>query len=374
MNKPIFEWNKWIPITIIAVLLMIIYKTFDNFAQITGAIGKFFSVISPLLFGILFAYFLYTPFIKVRRLFGKSRIKFIAKRNKFFSVTVVMMIMILAIFFIAMVIAPILITSVLELANSIPNYVNSLVSYISLLDDDPFWSTLNISESMAGFLDGAINQYVNFALMEQLTRGLLGIAGGLANIILGLFITLYILADLENIKAFFERLSCAVIKNAKYRERVHKYMRQINKVLFTFLSSKGLDSLINVVVVTTILLAFNVPFAFLFGFVAGVFNFIPYLGTLIAMTFISLINIITTGPVKAFQVLIVLLIFQQLDANYIEPKIMNTNLKISPILVIVSVIAGGAYFGIAGMFLAVPLVTVVQQVLIEYMDHHTKYS
>ncbi|MCL2717538.1 MAG: AI-2E family transporter [Lachnospiraceae bacterium] len=372
MNKSNFEWAKWVPITIIAILLMILYKTFDNLSQITIAIGKFLSVLSPLLFGILFSYFLYTPFKKVNKRFGKSKFKFIAKRKKFFSVTTIFLLLALIIVFIALVIAPILIASLLDLANSIPSYVNSLIVFIERLDDDTYWATLNISESIAGFVDDAISQYFNFALMEQLTRGVLGIAGGLANIVLGLIITLYILADLENIAAFFKRLSIAVIKNVKYRERAYKYLRQVNTVLFTFISSKGLDSIINVVVVTAILLIFNVPFAFLFGFIAGVFNFIPYLGSLIAMTFISLINIITAGPAKALQVLIALLIFQQIDANYIEPKIMNTSLKISPIIVIVSVIAAGAYFGIAGMFLAVPIVTIIKQIMIEYMDHHVK--
>ena len=370
MNKPNLEWPKWIPITIVGILFIITYKAFDNLSQITSAIGRFFSAVSPLIFGILFSYFLYTPFEKVKKAFGKSKIKFLAKRKKLFSVITIFLFLVLIIVFIALVIAPILIASLLDLANSIPFYVNSLVNYIELLDDDTLWASFNISDSLAGFIDDAVNQYFNFALMEQLTRGVLDFVGGLFNVILGLVITLYILADLENIANFFNRLSIALFKNIKLRERVHKYLRQINSTLFTFLSSKGLDSIINILVVTAILLIFNVPFAFLFGFIAGVFNFIPYLGSLMAMTFISLINIITAGPTKALQVLVVLLIFQQIDANYIEPKIMNTSLKISPILVIVSVIAFGAYFGIPGMFLAVPTVAIIKQIMIEYVDHH----
>jgi len=370
MNKPIIEWYKWIPITIVAIILIIVFKAVDNLTQISEAISKFLGAISSLLFGILFAYFLYTPFKKVNTFFGKSKFNFIAKRKKSLSIIAIFLLLVLFIVFIAMVIAPILVSSLIDLANSIPFYVNSLINYIEQFDDNTVWANFNISESLSGFFDDAISLYINFELMEQLTRGVLGIFGSIANIILGLIITLYILADLENIAAFFKRLSTAVIKNEKYRERFHKYLRQANAVLFTFLSSKGLDSIINVLVVTAILVIFNVPFAFLFGFIAGIFNFIPYLGTLIAMSFISLINLITIGPLKAFQVLIVLLIFQQIDANYIEPKIMKENLKISPILVIVSVIAFGAYFGIAGMFLAVPTVTVVKQLMIEYMDHH----
>ena len=371
MNKSNFEWTKWIPVTILGILLIIVYKAFENLSQIGAAISGFLSAISPLLFGILFSYFLYIPFEKVKKSFGRSKIKFFAKRKTFFSVATTFLLLVLIIVFIALVIAPILIASVVDLANSIPFYANSLMNYILLLEDDALWASFNLSATLTEFFDDAVSQFFNIALVEQVTRGAINFAGGLLNIILGLVIALYIISDLDNIIGFFKRLSIATIKNLKFRGRVHKYIRQANATLFTFLSSKGLDSIINIISVTAILLIFNVPYAFLFGFIAGVFNFIPYLGSLMAMTFISLINIITAGPAKAFQVLIVLLIFQQIDGNYIEPKIMNKSLKISPILVIVSVIAFGAYFGIAGMFLAFPTVTIIKQLMIEYMEHHS---
>ena len=144
-------------------------------------------------------------------------------------------------------------------------------------------------------------------------------------------------------------------------------MKQVNSVLFTFIASKGLDSVINFVVVTSILLIFKVPYALLLGLIAGLFNFIPYLGSIIAVVFIGIITLITGDLGKAIQVLIPLFIFQQLDGNYIEPRIMKSSLKISPILVILAVVVGGAYFGILGMFLAVPIAVIIKQILIEYI-------
>jgi len=58
-----------------------------------------------------------------------------------------------------------------------------------------------------------------------------------------------------------------------------------------------------------------------------------------------------------------------MDGNYIEPRIMKSSLKISPILVIIAVVIGGAYMGIVGMFLAVPITVIIKQILIEYIDH-----
>jgi predicted PurR-regulated permease PerM len=67
--------------------------------------------------------------------------------------------------------------------------------------------------------------------------------------------------------------------------------------------------------------------------------------------------------------MIALLVFHQLDGNYIEPRIMKSSLKISPILVIIAVVIGGAYFGIVGMFLAVPVAVIIKQILNEYITY-----
>jgi len=184
---------------------------------------------------------------------------------------------------------------------------------------------------------------------------------------MGLVVSVYILLDRENIGSFFDKISRTFFEE-KTQNRLKKYMRQVNKVVFAFILGKSIDSIINTVVVTSVLLIFNVKYAVLLGMICGVANFIPYLGSLIAVIFVSIITLITGGVAKSITTLVALIIFQQLDGNIIEPKIMGKTLKINPLLVIFSVIVGGAYFGVMGMFLAVPVVTVLKQILLEYID------
>ena len=195
----------------------------------------------------------------------------------------------------------------------------------------------------------------------------MGFAGGVFSLIMGLVISLYILLDRERIGNFFIRLNAAVFKREKRKNAVIKYLSQINRVLFTFIASKGIDSLINFAVATTVLLIFGVPYALLLGLIAGAFNFIPYIGSIISAFIISAIALITTDLRTGLYVMICLLIFNQLDGNYIEPRIMKSSLKVSPILVIIAVVIGGAYFNIVGMFLAVPVAVIIKQILNEYI-------
>ena len=66
---------------------------------------------------------------------------------------------------------------------------------------------------------------------------------------------------------------------------------------------------------------------------------------------------------------IVIIILQQIDANIINPKIVGGSVKISPLLVIFAVTIGGAYFGVLGMFLAVPIAAVIKIILDDFIEY-----
>ena len=112
----------------------------------------------------------------------------------------------------------------------------------------------------------------------------------------------------------------------------------------------------------------GVKYAVLLGFTIGLFNMIPYFGAIIAVAISALITLITGGVSQTIVMLIVVVILQQIDANIINPKIIGDSLKISPLIVIISVTIGGAYFGVIGMFLAVPIAAVFKILVNDYID------
>ena len=99
---------------------------------------------------------------------------------------------------------------------------------------------------------------------------------------------------------------------------------------------------------------------------------IPYFGAIIAVAIATLITLITGGLSQAIWMLIVVTILQQIDANIINPKIVGDSLKISPLLVIFAVTIGGAYFGVLGMFLGVPIIAVIKIILNDYIEYKNR--
>jgi len=364
--------SKWFPVFILALILIFLNHMLGNFPSVAAEIGRFLRILSPLIYGILFTYFLYIPHSLFEKLFIKLRLKFIVKRARiiatFFTFILIVAIIVLVVSFVL----PILFTSIIDLVNSIPGYIALFADLVNTLPADSFWASLDIVETLTYSAGDMIGQLVNTATLEQFAFGIIGFTSDLLNLVLGLVISLYILMERDRILSFLRKLSIAMFKAEKRRLRVNRYVHRINKVLFTFIASKGLDSIINLIVVSTLLFIFDVPYALLLGIMAAVFNFIPYLGSLIAVIVIALITVITSGFGYAVQVLIPLFIFQQLDGNYIEPRIMKSSLKISPILVIIAVVTGGAYFGIIGMFLAVPVAVIIKQILLEYVDQENE--
>ena len=368
MKKSDFISAKWFPVFVLAVLFLIVYMAVDNIGMIAEIVGRFLWVISPLLFGVLFAYFLYTPCKLIEGLFIKTKKGFFVKRARGLSVLAVFFVLVFLIALIFSYIVPILIQSIIDLTESIPEFIAEIVAFLDNIEEGSFLYGFDIAGVLQDYLYNTFSTIVNVELVERVARDVISIITTIVNIALGLIISLYMILERDRIHEFFKNLNRRLFSREKVRIRMEKYLGQVNKVLFTFIASKGLDSIINLVTVTTILMIFGIPYAFLLGMIAGILNFIPYIGSLIAVLLISVITLLTGGVAQAVQVLIPLLIFQQLDGNYIEPRIMKSSLKMSPILVIISVLIGGAYFGFIGMFLAVPIATIIKQILIEYIN------
>ncbi|MCL2038763.1 AI-2E family transporter [Candidatus Saccharibacteria bacterium] len=363
------QWTKLIPVFVLALILIIVFKTLDNLSGIGAAIGHFFRVLFPFLFSIIIFYFLYRPCAYLEKLYSKAKLGFFKKRARFWGVLTVYLILVAALAFISTLIVPILVSSLIDFANNIPSYLDIIADALNhLFAENSLFANFDVHQAFGNW---SSDYLLNSDNVEQLGRGVISVGTGIFNFVVSIIVSLYVLLEREKIAHFFDRLSRALFKD-KTRDHLSKYLAQVNKVLFTFIASKGLDSLINFSVVTTILVVLDVQYALLFGIIAGLANFIPFLGSLFAVLFITLITLITGGPNQALWTLGFLLLFQQLDANFIEPRIMGYSLKISPILVIFAVIVGGAYFGIAGMFLAVPVVVILKQILLEYITLNLK--
>ena len=375
MNEVKRNFSKWMYWFLLAVAVILVYKFLDNFTAIGDAIGNFFSVIAPFLVGALIAYLLYIPASRIEKIFLKSKKKIIKKKARGLSVLITFILAILVIILLVNVILPVVVESIVELVNNFQGYWNTAVNRLNNLPEDSILKSEKVTETIKQIGENIQNidlkQYINPEKITGYVKSALSVASGIFDVFVAIVVSIYILLQRGQILNFCGKLATAMF-DEKTCSKIGQYVDSTNRIFFKFISSQLLDAVIVGILVTIAMSIIGVKYAVLLGFMIGLFNIIPYFGAIVAVIISILITIITGGLSQAIIMAIVVIILQQIDSNIINPKIIGNSLEISPLLVIFAVTVGGAYFGVLGMFLAVPVAAVLKIVINDWLEYKNK--
>lgn len=366
-------WKKRISWLLIAITVVVVYKMLDNFSSIQEWFGKLFVILKPFLIGLLISYILFIPCRKIENLYKKVKIKLISKKARGLSVITTYIIFVLIIIIVINCIFPVLKESIIELFNNIPAYYDTIIHKYQELPEDSILKSNIIKDKMLEFTNIDIKQFlsINNEKIIEYAKNIIDIFTGIFDVFVSIVVSVYILLQRGSIVRFLRRLARAIFKKKTYKT-LDKYFTEANEVFFTFITSQLLDAVIVGILTTIAMMILKVKYAPLLGFIIGLFNMIPYIGAIIAVGMSIIVTLITGGIGKALVMAIVVIVLQQIDANIINPKILGSSLEISPLLVIFVITVGGAYFGILGMFLAVPIAVVIKTILCDYIDNKNR--
>lgn len=368
MNEVKNHWKKWMYWFVLGVAIIAVYKAVDNFSNIMGGIGRFFGIIGPFLAGIFIAYILYMPSKKLEETYKKSKIKLISKKSRNLSILTVYLIVLLLLVILINCILPVVFESVKDLFGNIQGYYETIINKYNELPEDSLLKQEFVKEEIRNIQNIDMKQYFNADKILEYIINALSAVTSLFDIFVAIIVSIYILAERNKIIDTLKKYTKAMFKDKTYKN-IDKYFDNSNEIFFKFIASQFLDAVVVGILVTIALSIMKVKYAPLLGFAIGLFNMIPYFGAIIAIGISAVITLITGGVSQTIWMLIVIVILQQIDANIINPKIVGQSLKISPLLVIFSVTVGGAYFGIIGMFLAVPIMAVVRIFVDDFVNY-----
>lgn len=371
MNEIKKNFSKWMYYFLLAVAIIFVYKFLDNVAVIGQAISRFFDVITPFLAGALLAYLLYIPASRIEKQFQKSKKKIIKKRARGISVFIIYVLAIALIILLVNVILPVVIDSVIELVSNFQNYWNVAMEKLGTLPDDSILKSKQAEEIVKSVGDSIQNidfsQYISTDKITGYIKSVIGVASGIFDVFVSFAVSVYILLQRGQIMNFLRKLTMAIF-DEKTCDKIEKYVDSTNRIFFKFISGQIIDGIIVGILVTIGMSIIGVKYAILLGFMIGLFNIIPYFGAIVAVAISALITLITGGISQTLIMAIVVIILQQIDSNIINPKIIGNSLEISPLLVIFAVTVGGAYWGVLGMFLAVPVAAVLKIIIDDWVE------
>lgn len=206
-------------------------------------------------------------------------------------------------------------------------------------------------------------------MLAQVSRSGLALVGWIANLLVTVVVTFYLLRDwdevVERVHALVPRSNEAVIG---------RLARQSDEVLGAFLRGQLLVMLALGLIYSVGLSIIGLDFALLIGLVAGLISFVPYLGTIVGVLAALVAALLQFhDPLYLGYVGIVFIIGQTLEGMVLTPWLVGDRIGLHPVVVIFAVLAGGQLFGFVGILLALP-VAAVAMVLLRYAHEQYRQS
>ena len=357
---------------VIAASVMLIFVLLDS-ERMLGALNKLIAVFSPVITGFFIAFVL-NPLVNF---FEKTLFKKILtldkqkglKRALSMVCTYLVFFGILTLF--GMLIAPSLIESLTDLINNLQGYYTKGVALINEL-----LVKLNISKDTLASFESLGNDVI--AEVTKAIKDLLPKLGAFANsafsfvktAFIGFAFSVYMLASKEVFRAQFSRV-LYTFTSAKTHNRVRRIAHLSYYSFSNYLSGYLVDSTIIGIICYIVMLIFGWPYPALISTIVGVFNMIPIFGPVIG-TIPSALLIFLINPWQALFFVIFIVILQQIDGNFICPRILGERIGIKPFWVMLAIVVGGSLFGIGGMVLSVPAFAVMYSLARSFLSR--KYN
>lgn len=220
------------------------------------------------------------------------------------------------------------------------------------------------SREQAKYLDDAAEDSMEKG-KEMLGTTLISFTDTLLNIILVPIYTFLILLYRTHFMLFFSKL----FKKEQHAQ-LHDCLTQIKMAVKSYIVGLIIEMIAVSVLTTLGLMIIGVEYAILLGIVTGILNLIPYIGILFAGILTIIASLTGTPDLSiVIGVIVVNIIVQLIDNNVLVPMIVNSKVEINAFVSIVGIIIGGAIAGVAGMFLAIPIIAILKVIFdrIEYL-------
>jgi predicted PurR-regulated permease PerM len=273
--------------------------------------------------------------------------------RKKFNRILAILISVLAALFLILLLIYFIITQAAHLSDSFPEFKQR---FNEIINDTVNWvsSNLNIRK-------GNIYAWINESKKKMMSNSspmignaFLTVGGALALIVL---LPVYIFMILLYKPLLLEFLS--QLGNGK-QKLVTDVLNQTKSLIQSYLVGLLIEAAIVATLNSVGLMILGIRYAILFGVISAILNMIPYVGIILATTMPMLMAIATEEPIYALWVLALYLLVQFIDNNIIVPRIVASKVQVNALVSIIVVLIGGALWGIAGMFLALPITAIVK--------------
>ena len=345
LNEIIKILNVMLKIVFVLVIVLVLYVSTKVLAEwgIFKFISNILTVISPLFIGVFVAWLL-NPIVNKLNKKGVNRVL-----GTIFTYIVFLVI----VYLVMSSLIPILLDELNSFVKSVPSYLDSLKGYTDNIFDKLSSPNFDITSTKLDFYKQIETLVTNFTakLPEMLVNTIKTFFSTLWSFVIGMIIGLYLLFDFDN---SIKKIISFIPK--KYQKTIDDICSKMDTTLKNFVQGTLIDASI-------IFFSCAIGFWFaglkaplLFALFCAVTNIIPYIGPYIGATPAVLVGY-AQGPLVGTVVLIVNIVIQGIEGNFIQPLVMSKTMKLHPVIIIVGLLVFGYFFGILGMIISTPIIS-----------------
>ncbi len=379
LKKDKFYIKYGIIIIFIAIVVVLTVKTITHGEEILHwtirSINRFISIITPVIYAFLIAYLLYQP-IKFIEKYLNKRISSKNKKNKDYSrlvrtlsISIVFIVTIIILIIVYNYLIPPILQNIKNIIASLPEFQEKLIMWVNEAVER--LNSKNIDIENTGKLSKEIIDRIG-VISEKILGGIVSVLSNLSSFLVNFVVTvilvIYFLIYKEVLVRQIRKVRDVLLPKS-VGTALTIFLHDLDNIVGRFLVGEILDSTIVGIVSTVLLLIIKHPFAVLIGFIAGITNVIPYVGPIIGAALAFFFGIFTSIPLGVMGA-VLLLLYQQIDGNLVQPKIVGDQIGLSPVWILIAVLIGGSYFGALGMILSMPVAGLMRV----YLNRYARYK
>lgn len=372
-----------IKIVVVAVVLLAVVL---NLGIVWNGIKVFLDILSPFIWGFAIAFilnifmsFYENKFLKLSKHKNKSK-EIIKNQNvakhtdikekkkkgitRPISILLSIITIIAVISIILILIIPQFVEVVSEFIRNVPYYLESLKNFAidttqRVPEINNFIQSINIDTE--ALRNGIMN--LSKDVLDITINQISSLFSNIVNFFIAIIFAVYILANKEELKLQAKKFIYARMDNEK-ADHIVRVCRLARDSFRSFITGQAKEAVILGVLCAIGMFVLGLPYAGPIGALTALTAFIPIVGAFIS-GFIGAIIILAVDPIKAVIFVIFIIVLQQLEGNLIYPHIVGKNIGLPSIWVLVAITIGGSLFGIMGMILGLPVLSIVYAIVIE---------
>ncbi len=357
------EKKQFKAILLIVTYAIALYFASTNLDLIGGILERALQVLMPFIIGACVAFILSIPMNffeeKVYRFGGTGKRQML---RRILSLTTTVLVVLLGGFIVVFLIVPEFQTTFTRIAETVPIFFNEVYQYANSLDFD--WALLeewiqNIDFDIANIAQHAYTWIQGWAgtALGGAVSAISSVSQGVVSTVIGIIFAFYLLFVKETVSSQVKKVLYALCKTAT-ADFLTDTAKLTHQTFSRFFTGQCLEAVILGVLFYIAMLIFQMPYAIVISVLIMITALIPIFGAFIGCI-VGAFLILMVDPLQAFWFIVLFLVLQQVEGNFIYPHVVGNSVGLPPFLVLISVTLGGSLFGVMGMLVFIPLISVI---------------